>query len=596
MTFIYNNGNRPLDGYTIKRGIGSGGFGEVYYAVADSGKEVALKLVQRSQQVELRGVRQCLNLKSPHLLQIHDVRTNQRGEHFIIMEYVAGPSLRKTLDDHPDGLPAEEVRRWARGIAAGVDYLHEHGVVHRDLNPSNLFIEDGVVKIGDYGLSKFISSSVRHGHTQSIGTVHYMAPEIGSGQYGRSIDIYAIGIVLFEMLTGKVPFDGESPGEILMKHLTDRPPTERLQAPYRHIVDRALAKKPEDRYATAAAMLADLDPNATPSPAPVGPPPNKPIKAFVLPPASSVTARPTRPPDSSFDLAKLVWVVAIVVTVLWLGAGVRGAVATMFGMLAWLFILAVLGSLVVFVIGWRRIWGRRAQQSARTAPPPPPPRWPTEHTWMDFAGASVLAGILGSILAVFLVLGLMKADIRGVGLVAGTSAVAACLTMMAAKFSAGRRIDPALHRVVSMLIGMGVGAIGFVLAGAGLSPENVPVWGGWRWEDFFHVREFLGDLRADEVIPLVNWIVYFGLVFLAGRFWKMTDPTRERRLQLWSVVAAAAWAMAIGLVWPFPQPLGTGIVIVTALATQASSPWIERPSRRRAFRRSRRHARVNRGH
>ena len=101
------------------------------------------------------------------------------------------------------------------------------------------------MKIGDYGLAKFISCSRRSGQTESVGTVHYMAPEIANGRYGREIDIYALGIMLYEMLTGRVPFEGESVGEVLMKHLTAEPDLSALDEPYRDIVQRALAKDPE---------------------------------------------------------------------------------------------------------------------------------------------------------------------------------------------------------------------------------------------------------------------------------------------------------------------------------------------------------------
>src|SRR4029077_15244686 len=100
---------------------------------------------------------------------------------------------------------------------------------------------------GDYGLAKFISCSRRSGQTESVGTVHYMAPEIANGRYGREIDTYALGIILFEMLTGHVPFEGESVGEVLMKHLTAEPDLSILQPPYRDIVQRALAQDPAVR-------------------------------------------------------------------------------------------------------------------------------------------------------------------------------------------------------------------------------------------------------------------------------------------------------------------------------------------------------------
>ncbi len=243
--YTFGSGSRPLDGYTIKRAIGRGGFGEVYYATSDSGKEVALKLIMRNLDVERRGVMQCMNLKCPNLLTIFDLKENDAGDGFVVMEYVAGPSLASVLKQHPGGMPPAEVRRWLKGLVEGVAYLHDHGIVHRDLKPANLFMEEGIVKIGDYGLAKLITPSQGTEHSESIGTCHYMAPEIGSGKYNKPIDVYAIGIILYEMLTGRVPFDGETVNEVLMKHLTARPDVSVLPEPYRTIVARALAKDPE---------------------------------------------------------------------------------------------------------------------------------------------------------------------------------------------------------------------------------------------------------------------------------------------------------------------------------------------------------------
>ena len=123
-------------------------------------------------------------------------------------------------------------------LAAGVAYLHDHGIVHRDLKPANIFEDEGIVKIGDYGLSKYISCSRRGGQTESVGTFHYMAPEIGKGEYGKEIDIYAMGVMLYELATGTVPFDGESTQEIIMKHLTADPDLSRVAEPIRSVVAR----------------------------------------------------------------------------------------------------------------------------------------------------------------------------------------------------------------------------------------------------------------------------------------------------------------------------------------------------------------------
>src|SRR5712691_3383615 len=220
MKFTYGSGQRVLDSYTLKRGIGRGGFGEVYYALSDGGKEVALKLVRgHNLEIELRGMAQCLNLKHPNLLTLFDLRTDAQSDHWVVMEYIAGEPLSVVLNRHPQGLPQELAQQWFLALGRAVGYLHDHGIVHRDLKPGNIFLEQGQLKVGDYGLSKSMSSSHRSAQTSSVGTVHYMAPEISSGRYDKSVDIYALGIILYEMLSGSPPFDGESAQEIMMKHL-----------------------------------------------------------------------------------------------------------------------------------------------------------------------------------------------------------------------------------------------------------------------------------------------------------------------------------------------------------------------------------------
>src|SRR5262245_7269570 len=129
--FTYSSGQRPLDGYTIKRGIGRGGFGEVYYAVSDGGKELALKLVSQNADVELRGIQQCLNVKHPNLVALYDLRHDAQGAPWVVMEYVAGESLSAILARHPDGVGDELAREWFSGIAAGISYLQGRGIVDR---------------------------------------------------------------------------------------------------------------------------------------------------------------------------------------------------------------------------------------------------------------------------------------------------------------------------------------------------------------------------------------------------------------------------------------------------------------------------------
>jgi len=258
MAFCFRQGDRPLAGYTIERGVGRGGFGEVYYATSDGGKEVALKYLRDNPQVELRGVAHCLNLKSPHLVAIHDVKQNPDGDYFVIMEYIAGPSLRDLMNSESNGLGPQKAAYFLREIGKGLAYLHDRGIVHRDLKPGNIFYEDGYVKIGDYGLSKFMAASQHSGQTVSVGTVHYMAPEVGSGNYDRTIDIYALGVILYEMLLGHVPFTGATMGEVLMKHLTAQPEVDNLPEPFPRVIRKALEKDPKDRYQTVQEMVAEV--------------------------------------------------------------------------------------------------------------------------------------------------------------------------------------------------------------------------------------------------------------------------------------------------------------------------------------------------
>ena len=256
--FQYKYGDKPLAGYTIQRGVGRGGFGEVYYAISDSGKQVAIKALQVYEQIELRGINHCMNLKSPHLVTIFDVKYNDKGRPFVIMEYVSGPSLGDMVKDSPNGLGTQKAAFFLREIAKGLSYLHESGIVHRDLKPGNIFYEDGRVKIGDYGLSKAINTSQCTGQTVTVGTVHYMAPEIGEGRYDRSIDIYALGILLYEMLTGQVPYFGNSPAEVLMKHMTAKPDLTGIDETFARVISKALEKDPAVRYKTVQEMVEDV--------------------------------------------------------------------------------------------------------------------------------------------------------------------------------------------------------------------------------------------------------------------------------------------------------------------------------------------------
>ena len=153
--------------------------------------------------VELRGIAQCLNLKHPNLVDLYDLRTDADGDHWVVMEYVAGESLQRR---HRAATPAACRSSWpasgSSALARAVAYLHDHGIVHRDLKPANIFIENGVAqgrRLRPVQVDQ--QQPARRPQTQSVGTVHYMAPEISTGNYNKQIDVYACGVILYEMLT-----------------------------------------------------------------------------------------------------------------------------------------------------------------------------------------------------------------------------------------------------------------------------------------------------------------------------------------------------------------------------------------------------------
>jgi len=308
MNYTYRGGDRPLDGFTIKCGIGRGGFGEVYVAESEGGKFVALKLLTDHSELELRGIAPCLNLKHPNLIHLYDLRTDDRGRYWVVMEYVLGDSLARVLDRHPHGLPPSLAKEWAISLARAVGYLHDKLVVHRDLKPANIFIEDGQVKVGDFGLCKrMLGTSHRSAQSQGVGTVYYMAPEIDKGQYTKAIDIYATGVILYEMLTGSVPFTGDSPLEILHRHLTDAPDFNKVPAIFRPVIEKALEKDPAKRFANMGEFARALEAlpvgeATTPATRPLATPVT-PANARTIPPAipvapvvvAEVLSRPSGP-------------------------------------------------------------------------------------------------------------------------------------------------------------------------------------------------------------------------------------------------------------------------------------------------------------
>ncbi|MBN1910588.1 MAG: protein kinase [Pirellulales bacterium] len=619
--FAHAGGTRPLDGYTIKRGIGHGGFGEVYYATSDAGKEVALKLIRRSLDVELRGIKQCLNLKHPNLLDIYDIRQDERGDHWVVMEFVSGSALDDVLASNPNGLGEEEALRWFHGIAAGVAYLHDHGIVHRDLKPGNIFSDEGRVQIGDYGLSKFVSCSRRSGHTESVGTVHYMAPEVANGRYGKEIDIYALGIVLFEMLTGRVPFEGESVGEVLMKHLTAKPDVSMLPEPYRSVVARALEKDPSMRFSSVAEMLARL-PRPTgegeiprvgvygasaQASAPNGNGAGQPPFAIVLPVSEPVDEEPIWAAvrefgcnlrDGWYELNITTRVILSVLAII--GAIMTGGIwmplafftAVVYG------VYRIIRSLVL--AGQRRhVVAQPApqQRNARAASPSPERpaatvrqaklrrarrrprempaqalvRKPVLQRMADLIGSMLLGTVVVATvcLAMALVFG-FHSELPGMEVCAWmvlVSLAGSWAVMIVGKFWEGKSGDPMLRRFVMLIVGLGLGVL------------------AWGAADVLLVSlPYTRDLNAPYMkMPtsfynngplLPAYVVAFGTLMPLVRWWHQTDPLRRVRLSLWTMLVTAIVAGVVAWAWQFPQPWLPMVACAMSASVQLASLWI----------------------
>ena len=496
MDFQYRSGDQPLDGYTIKRGLGWGGFGEVYFAVSTSGKEVALKLVRRHMDVELRGVSQCINLKSPNLITIFDVKENDRGESWIVMEYVSGVSLQQRLAKVDGPLPYQEITFWLTGIANGVDYLHRNGIVHRDLKPGNIFSDDDIVKIGDYGLSKFISVSRRSGQTQSVGTVHYMAPEISTGNYGRSVDIYSTAIIAFEMLSGDIPFDGETPGEVLMKHLTAAPNLSKIDAKYRPIFDKALAKSPEDRFGSAKELLEAID--AATAGRPIQTVADSSSKPTVEPVAPGTPDRPaihgpTGPMEETIALGRRGALEISIPPLPGTFAAKRRLVSQIFWQV---FLAGLLATIIPTVV-------LRAWESIDSSYRP---------GMVDFVSALMMTGLISTGL---IILG---------------------------QYWQRARSESASRHLHALLFGLFVGGAWFGLNIwlLQVEPDITPE---LRWESLFQERivEALGP-------HLLGYLTLCGLTFATPDWFSSVDPQRKSRLSLGWVIWPAVIAYAVGSV------------------------------------------------
>src|SRR3990172_7233279 len=257
--------------YRISRKLGGGGMADVYLAEdQELGRRVAIKMLHGryandEQFVERfrREATHAAGLSHPNIVSIFD-RGEADGSYFIVMEYVEGRRLKELIRSRGP-CPIPVAIAYARQILAARRYAHRNGVIHRDIKPHNVIVDpEGVIKVTDFGIARAGASQMTE-EGAIIGTAQYLSPEQARGApVDQTSDLYSTGIVLFELLTGEVPFTGDSPVEIAMKHLAEVPamPSElRPDVPddLDLVVVRALAKEPADRYQSAAAMDADLE-------------------------------------------------------------------------------------------------------------------------------------------------------------------------------------------------------------------------------------------------------------------------------------------------------------------------------------------------
>ena len=522
MKFKYRSGQQPLDGFTLKRGVGQGGFGEVYFAVSDGGKEVALKLLLGHSEVELRGIANCLNMKHPNLVHVYDLREDSEGQQWLVMEYVLGETMSAVLNRHPNGLPLSLTKEWFAALARAVGHLHDRGVVHRDLKPANIFVEAGTLKVGDYGLCKTISTSQRQ--TRTVGTVHYMAPEVSTGNYSQKIDQYACAVILHEMLTGKIPFDGESDGEILMKHLTATPDLSGVPEPFRPILAKALDKNPNKRYASMAEMAKAVEPIQLPQAVPIGVRSSA-IGPVAAPPGLILTPDPEMP--KSIPAPER------------LNAPPIPA----------------------------KIPDKTLLPVARPVPPP---------TIRDR-----LTGLLGGMLAapVIAALGLVPygllsnpSDWTGLMKLFLVSTALAWAVLLGSGQAAFRSTDGWSRRLRLGILGLGIGAFAFWLDGWTM-PRGAGSQGLSNADSYFFGTV---TMPADVFSTGIRYLLYFGGVMAAGRWWRATARDRKERFSLFPLLAAGFWSAALLFLWPWEAgspAAGIVPIMLAIVAVQAVSPW-----------------------
>ena len=257
--------------YRLERKLGSGGMADVWLAEdQELGRKVAVKILHEryandDQFVERfrREATHAASLSHPNIVSIFD-RGEAGGSYYIVMEYVEGRTLKELIVSR-GSCPVPVAITYVRQVLAGLRFAHRAGIVHRDVKPHNVIVDsEGRVKVMDFGIARAGTSQMTEVGS-IIGTAQYLSPEQARGApVDESSDLYSTGILLYELLTGTVPFNGETPVEVAMKHLSQVPePPSRLRPEVPHDLDlvviRALAKEPAERYRSAQEMDRDLE-------------------------------------------------------------------------------------------------------------------------------------------------------------------------------------------------------------------------------------------------------------------------------------------------------------------------------------------------
>jgi serine/threonine-protein kinase len=253
--------------YALISVVGGGGMAQVYKARDNIlGRLVAVKLLREQFTTDeqfvarfRREAQAAANLTHPNIVNVYDV--GQDGDlQFIVMEFIAGQSL-KELINRSAPLPVGQAVSIAAQILAGLEYAHRSGLIHRDIKPQNVLItSDGGVKVTDFGIAKSVSDLGLTEAGQALGTAHYFSPEQARGErVVPQSDIYAVGVTLYEMLTGQLPFESDNAVGLAYKHISEQPPSPRainpnIPARLEAVIMKALAKEPQQRYPSAAEM------------------------------------------------------------------------------------------------------------------------------------------------------------------------------------------------------------------------------------------------------------------------------------------------------------------------------------------------------